>query len=256
MIVEYYSDIHFEFRRENHAWEPDNINFEDKTDRILVLAGDIGAVGDVRMCVKYYSMFYKHVIFVPGNHEYYGTDFRTQRESYLSMFDGIDNIHVLEKSGVVIDGVLFVGGTMWSDMHNDPFNLCYIHKYINDFRTIRVDGDPISAAVMKNEYNSTVDAIRKSLKEHTDKKKVVVTHFPPSSTCRDTYKYPIMDIVGSYFYPDVPEDLFEMADYWIYGHSHDDIRTVIHDCKIVSNQIGYPNEVGKINYKRQNFLIV
>lgn len=267
MIVEYYSDIHFEFRRDKHPWEPDNLQFEDKSDRVLVLAGDIGAESDIQLCVKFYSMFYGAVIFVPGNHEYYGTEFNSQREKYLHMFDGIDNIHVLEKSGVMLDDVLFLGGTLWTDFHGDKQACMDPYLYMRrlaDFRAIKFNdlerGFPrlLWPEDMVREYQETVRYFNQTLQASSSlaRKKVVISHFPPSQDCRDKSKYPFVDDIGKYFYPNVPEKVVGMADYWIYGHSHDDIRLEKEGCKIVSNQIGYPNERGNINYKKDNFLIL
>lgn len=72
MKIQYASDLHLEFG-ENSKWLKDNPLIPSAD--ILVLAGDIGYLGDAIYRTHPFwdwaSQNYKQVIVVPGNHELY-----------------------------------------------------------------------------------------------------------------------------------------------------------------------------------------
>lgn len=126
---------------------------------VIVAAGDIG-VG--LQGLEWLKTLGKPVVYVAGNHEYW-----SKRENPVDMFDLQDqlraaaagsNVHYLENDAVVIDGVRFIGATLWTsygdfhpelldegkfmnDVHHiycprwyaDPENLANFEKYANRF---------------------------------------------------------------------------------------------------------------------------
>jgi hypothetical protein len=59
---------------------------------------------------------YREVIYVMGNHEHYGYQFHKTYDHIKSQLPA--NVHLLEKESYEIDGVIFMGGTLWTDMNN------------------------------------------------------------------------------------------------------------------------------------------
>ena len=53
------------------------------------------------------------VVFVAGNHEFYGDSYTRGRS--LAHSDPVPGVHFLDDAVVVIDGVRFVGATLWTD---------------------------------------------------------------------------------------------------------------------------------------------
>ena len=79
-------------------------------------------------CAKYKKVFY-----VLGNHEHYhGKYHKTWHELIAEM---PDNVEVLEQQTKEIDGVLFIGATLWTDCNKgDPLTLHALTDMMNDYR--------------------------------------------------------------------------------------------------------------------------
>jgi hypothetical protein len=96
------SDLHTEFA--------DFVPPETDADAVI-LAGDIGVgVEGVRWAAHYFPV--QPVIYVPGNHEFYGHDIGLTAELQAA---APDNIAVLIDDVLVLDGVRFLGSTLWTD---------------------------------------------------------------------------------------------------------------------------------------------
>ena len=96
------SDLHTEFS----DFDPPHTDAD-----VVVLAGDIGVgSGGVEWAARKYPNV--PVVYVPGNHEFYGYDVRD-----MDLLTGAApaNIRVLNDSVCVIDGVRFLGSTIWTD---------------------------------------------------------------------------------------------------------------------------------------------
>ena len=103
------SDLHVEVRPFGRS----DIGLADEAFDLVVLAGDIH--NDVAALHWARATFPRHrIVQVAGNHEFYGTrlpDCR-QRLGELAVKLGID---LLDEGAVVIDGVEFLGCTLWTD---------------------------------------------------------------------------------------------------------------------------------------------
>jgi Icc-related predicted phosphoesterase len=88
---------------------------------------------------------FPHVILIAGNHEHYNGDFAKTVAHIKDVLGYLKNVHVLEKESVEINGVTFVGATLWTDMNReDPETLGRIKQYMNDYRIIENSADPVS----------------------------------------------------------------------------------------------------------------
>lgn len=100
------SDLH----RGTGAYEiPADLEFD-----ILVAAGDIGAIEDA---VGWLAKIGKPVVYVLGNHEYWGHDCLEAVALAKTAARGTA-VHVLERDSVTIQGVRFLGATLWSSFGN------------------------------------------------------------------------------------------------------------------------------------------
>ncbi len=143
------SDVHLEFG-------PLNLENTEGAD-VLVLSGDIctardfdtvaAVYGDMphsRKALGFVDFFraasknFKHVVYVMGNHEHYNYDFKFTGSYLKSCLEQFDNIYLLDNEYKEIEGVSFIGGTMWSSMNNrDPLTLLHMKDCMNDFRIIK-----------------------------------------------------------------------------------------------------------------------
>ena len=186
---------------------------------------------------------YRHVIYVMGNHEHYhGRYDKTLHEIIAEM---PDNVEVLEDQSVEIDGVVFIGATLWTDCNRgDPLTIQVLKNGMNDYRAItnRVDG--IYRKLIPHDtgvtHRRTKEYFRKELAKHADKKVVVCTHHAPSfMSVNESFKHE-HHMNGGY-----ASDLSEMIldhpqiKFWTHGHMHDPVDYMIGECRIICNPRGY-----------------
>ena len=105
------SDLHLEFA----AFKPPDSALFD----IVVLAGDIAVgVKAVHWARRDSTFAGKPVVLVPGNHEFYGSE-RTRMLELLRAQAAGSNVHLLDRDDVILNGVRFLGATLWTDFELD-----------------------------------------------------------------------------------------------------------------------------------------
>ena len=98
----------------------------DPAETVLLLAGDIGSwfYPNLKLFLTDCSNRYKHVIYILGNHEYYSEKNKTMTDIEELAQTEIDemnktnekhNLYFLNKTSVCIDGVKFLGATLWTN---------------------------------------------------------------------------------------------------------------------------------------------
>ncbi len=101
---------------------------------ILVAAGDIGPV---ELAVPWLAKQGKPVVYVLGNHERYGMDLDEALVLATTLAQGTQ-VHVLENEAVVIEGMRFLGTTLWTDFGGMHPNLVHWScRCSNDFSQIK-----------------------------------------------------------------------------------------------------------------------
>lgn len=197
----------------------------------IVLAGDISTKKFIVKNIKQLCDKYNHVIFVAGNHEYYGSSFEEITTLLLNIKR--DNFYWLDNSEVTIEGQHFVGGTLWFDDH-DNLNVLY-EKYMNDFFYIK--------DFKKHVYEKNKESIF-YFKEKITEDSVVVTHHLPSwKSVHKNYQY---DNLNRFFVCDIESIIYaKQPKLFIHGHSHNSVRYKIDGTEIICNPLGYINEKNK-----------
>ncbi len=237
------SDIHAEFYDDNM-----NILY-DKLKQLphamyLVLAGDI--CDPLRYEQRYINILnylkdkYRYIILVAGNHEYYGCN--KQRELVIPELQKIcdkTGVVLLNRTNIVVNGVRFIGATLWSLIDKSAFDM------LNDSRYVFNNIIEYSEAFI-DDYRFIRDELLKVL--DTDEPVVVVTHhLPTKKLVHPRYKdHPantgfcsnVLDLV-----------MMNKVKYWFCGHTHEHMETKYGDTKLLVNPMGYPHEVKFTNIK-------
>lgn len=248
------SDVHNEFQHPLTQYTLTRMLGDE--NRVLVIAGDFHTIkGGSRAAESLTTMAkrFKAVVYVPGNHEYYG--FRLgDKDATRRYFDkmnpeGLDNIHFLNRDSVVIDGVRFVGATLWTNLdRGHPVVVETIRGKMNDFRYITY----FDATYQHYRKFRPVDWLREHrkdldyIRETVDASKetcVVVTHHAPHTNSLDP-KFD-WDIYGNFGYAsDLSEFILDRPkiSYWCHGHIHVRSDYMIGDTIIACNPYGYPDE--------------
>ena len=231
------SDTHHEFSNRN-------IGVPSDVD-VLVLAGDIHVRPKMlkQVLLDLRKQTSAHIVYVLGNHEYYGHVFPDILDNYAAQAAKVEGVSLLEKDSIVINEVKFLGCTLWSDL-SDPIAALAVEQALFDFRKIHVtrgsDRDRFRAIDCNKEFNKSRDWLSAELKKD-DGPTVVVTHHSPSPiTCARDYKYsPIRNAFNS----DMDELIINYGpDVWIYGHDHVKGDHKIGKTRLLSNPAGYPHE--------------
>lgn len=235
MKIRLLSDLHTEFRLPYKTAEFAEYRGED----VLVLAGDIasGSTNTIDVIKFFKAQGFPHIIYVAGNHEYYGGDFADFNQKMAHKCAQLENVHFLNPGSVVIDGVLFTGGTLWTNFAENPFSQSMARRGINDFRVIK-NFDTNECA---RTYYKHLDYITDSYEARGNKKVVVVTHFLPARECiAPRFRGP--DLINDYFANDLGQYISTMSNTtWLFGHTHDATDIVLGDTRVVANPHGYYN---------------
>ena len=231
------SDLHNEFFRSKSVPPIAETDVD-----LIVLAGDIDTgLHGLEWAASEAERLGKPVIYVSGNHEYYRCDISLTAEMRAFAAQH-ELLHFLENDELVIDGVRFLGCTLWTDYRavGDPaLAKLVVRERLNDHHLIS-HGDrlflPEDALALHRESR---DWLEERLAQPFDGRTVVITHHAPSLLCKHP-RFP-MDAFGTAFLSDLPE-LIEQADLWCFGHTHANLDTHVGKCRLVSNQRGYENE--------------
>ena len=119
MKISYASDLHFEFQQIRIYRLVEEISQD--TD-VLILAGDIQVFDYIISDLEYISNALPdvHILYVAGNHEFYGEKITDVETSLKVAFENHPKIHYLEKSTFELNGVIFLGTTLWTGFDAYP----------------------------------------------------------------------------------------------------------------------------------------
>lgn len=235
MKIRLLSDLHHEFMNAtNEKLQP---YFEYRGEDVLVLAGDIasGSTNVMDSIKRFLKAGFPEVVYVPGNHEYYGTTIRDFNAKMAAKVLQRDNVHFLNPGHAIIGDTVFIGAALWTNFRGDPLAKLSARSMITDFRLIH-GFEPDHAVHMFNEH---LQYIKHMYEMFPDKKKVIITHFLPAVECiSERFRGP--DLLNNYFANDLGDWIAEMKDTtWLFGHTHDTIDITIGDTRVVANPFGY-----------------
>ena len=244
MIIQIASDLHLEALEPAHLPGPEA--FRPAADRdVLVLAGDIGTGTLAREFIER-ELKRSPVVYVPGNHEYYGSSPRAAIEADWRRLAGAhDNLHYLLAEGVEIGGIRFWGAPWYSDLwggyerlcSDDPWRVAQFQKYVLDFhRRCNGGGEWTLSKHVAAHIEQTGLLARQA-----GRVDVVITHWPP--TLEAIHPKFEGDEMNPYFIND-REDLVRAigAKLWISGHTHEAFDYHIGTTRCIGNPTGYEGE--------------
>jgi Icc-related predicted phosphoesterase len=260
MKITLVSDLHLEF-------SDVNIKNENGSD-VLILSGDIMVAQDLhdhpegsinplvplgqrQECAQRFRDFlrrvsfqFPHVIYVAGNHEFYHGKFVAGLQYLRDECAKYPNIYFMENDTKVIDDVVFVGATLWTDMNKgDPLTLHAVTDMMNDFKIIRHDEHGytrLRPAHAASRHRKSLEYIKLVLEQNVNKKCVVVTHMAPSfQSISERY---VMDkLMNGAYASELTEFILDhpQIKLWTHGHVHSLNDYMVGTTRVVSNPRGY-----------------
>ena len=212
----------------------------------VILAGDIARP---REAASWALGFAKPVLYVPGNHEFYGGSIAGTVDELKRLCAGT-NIHVLDNDEVVIEGVRFLGTTLWTDFmvfgegEKRAAAIQEAQRLMRDFSKIRIGEapevlfTPAASAALFNLHAAWLDS---RLAEPYAGVTVVITHHAPSR--RSIHPKFADSLLNACFVSDA-ERLIDgsRARLWIHGHTHDSFDYFLNGTRVLCNPRGYPKD--------------
>ena len=244
--------------------------FSEPAD-VLILAGDITCAKyldkkrtdkesrsgrkNFDALIKTFSNF-RHVLYVAGNHEHYGSIFSSTVPALKLYLEGTNAI-VLDNDLITIDNKTFIGSTLWTDYRNgNPLEMLAAESGMNDYRQIQAmditkvpytdrksasfarQQGRITPSFILTEHHNSLTFIQLTLAATRNKRAVVITHHAPSYRSQDfanrgsalaaSFCSALDDVVAT-----------DNIDLWIHGHTHDDVDYMIDKTRVLANHRGY-----------------
>jgi len=235
MKLRIYSDLHNEFA----PFEP----VASEAD-VVILAGDI----DIKSRGVNWAneVFQCPVIYVCGNHEFYGGHID---HTLRKMKDAASpHVHVLENEALILNQTRFLATTAWTDYSSSGDVVAakrVAWEWMNDFTVIRTDESyrRLRPDDLIAKSNAAYTWLTQQLAKPFDGKTVVVTHHAPAL---DHVADDLPAHLNAAYANEWPE-LLGKTDLWVYGHTHVAANFTKCGCRVVSNPRGYPGQITNFN---------
>ena len=239
---------------------------------ILLLAGDIMPICDIAKhqdFLNYISDHFKITYWLPGNHEYFGSDlanspscFETSIRSNIVLLN-----HQVKTFEDKAGSIELVFSTLWSSIPPNLYEI--VSKRMRDFSQIQFKGKGISPEAYNQLHQDSVDFLSKSLQSTQPEaveanlgkisktaRKLVISHHLPSFL-----NYPKKhqnDPINAGFASNLDDFIAKMAPKaWIFGHHHSNIPPFFIDkTQLFTNQLGYIKYKEGQGFDRQAILSI
>jgi Icc-related predicted phosphoesterase len=228
------SDLHNEFE----PFEPVTTDAD-----VVILAGDIGTKARaVQWAASAFGSL--PIVLVAGNHDLWGSSIP---RGYVKMREAAQgtNVHVLQNEQVVIDGVRFLGCTLWTNYRltgNQPLAMWDARQRMtNDFRKIRnATYGRSSPAYMRDEHAKSVQFLAEQLDAPFAGRTVVVTHHAPTGvSIPKQFREQTQSHLNAAYASNLEHMMGEAVQLWVHGHTHDSVDLDIAGTRVVCNPRGY-----------------
>jgi predicted phosphohydrolase len=235
MTLQYCSDLHIEFQK-NKAFLKEN-PIQPIGD-ILIISGDLvpfKVMDKHQDFFKFCSDNFEQTYWVPGNHEYYGSDITERSGSFHEKIKS--NVHLLNNKVIEHENTHLIFSTLWTKIN--PAHQWDIERGMNDFHVIKYGRFRFTADRVNALFEENKQFLAQALTENTKKTRIVVTHhvptfqhYPPQykgSILNEAFAVELTDFIEAY-----------KPNYWIYGHHHQNTTEFeIGTTKMLTNQLGY-----------------
>lgn len=224
---------------------------------VVVLAGDIGWVEDsFRWASEHFKG--KRIVMIAGNHEAWDREWHTMLAKMRTLAT-LFGIEFLENDSVIINGVKFIGATLFTDMNlfgpeAYPATIFYARQIMPDFKRIRLASTnralkflgftnqmyPEDSVQLHQESRAYIESC---LAERFDGPVVVVTHHAPST--RSIEKRFENDPLSPCFISNLDTMIGDsQVALWVHGHTHTAFDYSLNQTRVVCNAVGYRDRCG------------
>ena len=196
----------------------------------------------------------ERILYVPGNHEYYGGDIEVAGGELARQCLKHD-VTLLDRRGVTIDNMRFIGATLWTDFRLETSVLgeAWAHHEVDrtapDFTGAIRDRSAPSGLLTTQESARRHAEDRAFIEDELGKTRedgltpVVITHHAPSPRCIRPWFH------NSRLNPGFASNLDAVIEkyqpvLWVHGHMHDPVDEMLGNTRIIANPHGYSHVEG------------
>ena len=213
---------------------------------LVVLAGDIARP---EQAVAWASNLGKPVLYVPGNHEFYGGSIGGTIARLKALANG-SPVRVLDDDETLIDGVRFLGSTLWTDFlllgdgEGRTAAVAQARRFLRDYQRIHVDDEltqlftPLDSAMLFQRHAEWL--ARKLAQPHPGPTVVITHHAPSPQSIHPRFEG---SLLNACFVSNV-EHLAgaDRVQLWVHGHTHDSFDYRLNGTRVVCNPRGYARD--------------
>lgn len=253
MKIQIASDLHLEFQ---------DVVINNAGADVLCLAGDICLADHlyrnsnssyIQTATRYRNFFadicskFPKVLYIMGNHEHYSGLWNRTSTVLFNECKSYGNLIFLDNESVDIEGIRFIGTSLWTDLNNeDPLTMMSVKSMINDYHAITINHNAVyhklSPINTVSAHKNALDYINIAYNEHDGPVVILGHHAPSYQSIHERYKNE--HIMNGAFCSNLDEFILSRnrIKLWIHGHVHNPFDYYIGDTRIVCNPHGYPNE--------------
>jgi len=207
---------------------------------LVILAGDIARP---ERAIGWAARIAKPVLYVPGNHEFYGGSIEGTVAELKRLANGT-RVRVLDDEAVVIDGVRFLGTTLWTDFRiagegeARAAAMREATRFMRDFSVVRMAGATFTPEASTTLFARHAAWLEDRLAEPHRGRTVVITHHAPSP--KSVHPRFEGSALNACFVSDA-ERLLDgsRVQLWIHGHTHDSFDYEVNGTRVLCNPRGY-----------------
>lgn len=239
MKIALLSDLHLEFG----SWKPPRSDVD-----VVVLAGDIhSGLQGIEWAHRTFPDV--PVVYVAGNHEFYGHEYHRLLEELHDAADFTGNhVHFINNGYFEYRSVRFIATSLWTDFalfgaHANKVTQAKntARALMSDFRLIEWDDGervvrfhPDHAAQLHREAR---EFLAQTLTYEWSGKTVVITHHCPGwGSVAPRFR---RELLSAAFASDLEHFMGTRIDLWLHGHTHDSFDYVTSGTRVICNPRGY-----------------
>jgi predicted phosphodiesterase len=213
---------------------------------LVILAGDIARPAQA---VAWASKLGKPVLYVLGNHEFYGGSIAGTAAQFRAAAAGTQ-VELLDDETRVVGNVRFIGSTLWTDFMlfdqeaQRGEAMAQAQRFMRDYSRIRTGDDP--QAVLKPQDTAALFQrhsawLARELARPHDGPTVVITHHAPST--RSIHPRFEGSPINACFVSRAEHLLGKgRVQLWVHGHTHDSFDYTVDGTRVVCNPRGYARD--------------
>ena len=238
MNFQFASDLHLEFAQNKKRLSKKPIPPVQET---LIIAGDLMPLCTMEQhqdFLNYLSDHFKMTYWLPGNHEFYGSDVASFPNSFEeSIRPNVLLLNNMTKEIPDPEGpIALIFSTLWS--YIPPHITEIVDKRVQDFKQIQWNGTQMTPQAYNQLHQKALDFLGNALGSNSPRKMVISHHLPSFLNYPKKHQN---DPINAFFASNLDDFIQKTTpNAWIFGHHHCNIPSfLIGQTRLYTNQFGY-----------------